>query len=913
MKLRAIELDNVRRFTRAVRIEGIGDGLNLLCEPNEYGKSTLFDALQALFFTPHGSQKQEVKALRPHAGGAPEVTVEIETAEGMHRVTKRWLSRPIAEVHRDGRLIAQADEAEAWISGLITGGDGGPAGLLWVRQGLVALDDGSDKERKAAEAARRDLLSSVTGEVEAMTGGRRMDAALARCRAELAEYATGTGKPKANGPWRDALDAVEDLTRRRDALTETTRALHEQLDARKRKRRELAEIEDPEEAAVRKARLEEAEARFEAARQHADKVEAAAGKVKTEGLEVANRSSQLERIRTARAELSEAQEAHEAARQAAGPAGQAQLAAERALTDARAALEAAKQEAVRADEVRRKAERQQRAREGAAHRGELTEKLRRAEEARDRLATLAAKAKLGPDPAAMRDIEEKARELSVARSLREGAAPQLLLEYEPGAESRARLHGRPLPGSEPVAIPEGAELTLDGIGTLHVRPGAGGRDDGRVETAEDAFRAALAAIAAETLEEARAAADARTEAANAAREVRAQLQAIAPDGPDALRQAIAAIPEPEADDPDLPDLATAEAQQLAAAERRNVAQAAWESAGERNMKARVAAASAKADENAAADRLARAQEALERLGPADEAALVADLARARAAFEAAEARLEALRREAPDLEAAQSTLERARAVAQSAREDAGRLKEEIIRLDERIAAAAGDAVEEELADTEGRLEAAQAQLAVIEREVKVLQRAQAAAGVAMAGGRADLGRRHAAARHADPRPDRGAGRHPVRRHPRAAGAAGAAGLCPHAGPGRAARAGDPGRRAGLHRRRPDRADVRRVAPPGWRSADHRAQLPPARVPRARRQHAAAGAGRGGLRPRCRPTGRCGSAGAPQFVVGVGLLARRRVTPTRHGSRAKARRPARGGPARNGPIEADAVYSWMLSM
>ena len=83
-------------------------------------------------------------------------------------------------------------------------------------------------------------VDEPTGEVEAMTGGRRMDAALARCRAELAEYATGTGKPKTNGPWRDALHAVESLTARRDTLAETTHALHDQLDARKRMRRALA-------------------------------------------------------------------------------------------------------------------------------------------------------------------------------------------------------------------------------------------------------------------------------------------------------------------------------------------------------------------------------------------------------------------------------------------------------------------------------------------------------------------------------------------------------------------------------------------------------------------------------------------------------------------------------------------------
>ena len=109
MKLRSISLQNVRRFTGHVRIDGIGDGLNVLCEPNEHGKSTLFDAVQALFFKPHGSRDRDVLALRPHAGGAPEVAIEVETPAGRFTVSKRWLSRAEASVTQNGRLVAQAD------------------------------------------------------------------------------------------------------------------------------------------------------------------------------------------------------------------------------------------------------------------------------------------------------------------------------------------------------------------------------------------------------------------------------------------------------------------------------------------------------------------------------------------------------------------------------------------------------------------------------------------------------------------------------------------------------------------------------------------------------------------------------------------------------------------------------------
>ena len=82
MKLRRIAVQNLRRFTAPVQIEGLADGLNVLSAPNEQGKSTLFDGLQALFFTPHGGSGKEIKALQPHAKGAPEALWRLGDALG---------------------------------------------------------------------------------------------------------------------------------------------------------------------------------------------------------------------------------------------------------------------------------------------------------------------------------------------------------------------------------------------------------------------------------------------------------------------------------------------------------------------------------------------------------------------------------------------------------------------------------------------------------------------------------------------------------------------------------------------------------------------------------------------------------------------------------------------------------------
>ena len=150
MTLKSIRLTNVRRFTNTVEVRGIGPGLNVLTAPNEYGKSTVFDALRAAFFWDYKSRNRRIRSLAPYAGGNPEVEVEFELNGQMYCVKKSWKrGGGLAEVYRGQTLFKQADQAEEWLKGVLQPPEsGGPAGLLWVRQGTVRLSPVQSKRKE---------------------------------------------------------------------------------------------------------------------------------------------------------------------------------------------------------------------------------------------------------------------------------------------------------------------------------------------------------------------------------------------------------------------------------------------------------------------------------------------------------------------------------------------------------------------------------------------------------------------------------------------------------------------------------------------------------------------------------------------------------------------------------------------
>ncbi|MEM1428610.1 MAG: AAA family ATPase [Pseudomonadota bacterium] len=718
MLLTSIRLSNVRRFSEPVEIAGFGQGVNVLTAPNEHGKSTVFDALHAAFFASHRSMNAEVRSLVPFAGGDPEVTVDFRSGDTEWRLEKRWSTtdkRKAVRLWRDGTLLAQAGEAEDRLSGLLaTPSDGGPAGLLWVRQGVTELAD-----KGPEETTRQTLLSSVAGEVDAMTGGRQMDALRSRVAADLGRLLTSTGRVRKDGPLDAAEKAVASLDEAHAGLLAASEVLRSDLAHRTRIRAELRQLSDPEDAAARQAALTASDAALERGQRHRMALQAAKEAERAATVTLSN-------LEQARARLAQALDERKAAQAALAAAGPDLEHAQNALSeregdwrDLAARAEDARRAAQTAREGYRRASAADRARSLAAERAALVERLKQAERARTAAEAARAEAGTGPSPQALDQLRKLAAQLAAARQARNRAAPAVTVHY--GGAGRVYRAGQEVPEGTRTPFPDGAELTLDGIGTLILHPGdTSGPDE--IGGAEQALARALSAVGHADLEGAEKAAALRSAATERAAEAETRLQVHAPDGIEQLRTQLAALPDPP--DEAAPELTTAEAAEAeqAAMDAMTRAEAALRAAAEKREAAHAALARSEAARTAAAERTGRADAAL--AGHADPAAdlaqLNADIARGGEEAHARRHAREGLDAYAPDLATLTARRDRAAQAVENAREDVHRLTLKRTELDTRIEAQAGTAIEENLADAAERLAAARRRRDVLLEERDVL-------------------------------------------------------------------------------------------------------------------------------------------------------------------------------------------------
>lgn len=733
MKIEALRLFNVKRFAnRGVAIEGIGDGVNVLCAVNEFGKSTSFEALHALFFQPHSGTPGDVQRLRPYSGGNPLVEADISTAEGRFRLTKQYYGGRSARVVdlATGRLVAQADEAENFIAGLIRGGTAGPAGLLWVRQGITGIEKRSKTEEDGEKQVRASLLESVQGEVEAITGGRRMAEIMAAVQEALSELVTATGRPKTGGRYAAAIETRDRLAAEEQRLGSDVRALREALDRRASAVRRRTELENAEERQARRAAVEMAQAAFDAARAGGEAVKTVEAELR---LAQERRDAARDQLDTFREALTKSREQDAALRDAAQQRDEAVATRHGAI----AGIEQARAEDDAAEAAEREArvllarlDAAMKARAAWEQRTALAERLAGAELARQTIE--AAEARMAVEAIPSGSIDEvQALEIEIAklRAVEAAARPSVSVAYEPGALAPVTMDAAPLREGEERGYDGQAQLVVPGVGTITLRANLAAPGDDRREKAEARRRALLAAMGVETLAAARER-QVRSQQIDAElSEARARFALLAPEGIARLREEVAAQGATDPATLELKGDPDELAASLSLAERRRAeARLALREAEPR--RSRADEAFVRSEARLASLQAERAQvEAI--LGPSDaraarERALSERLDELERMCTQAHAQADRLRAAAGDLEAARAALARARSVEDAAEKELATLRESIAALNAEIGARSDEAVEEAWVEAREALSATETRVEAFAGEVRVLQRLAAA-------------------------------------------------------------------------------------------------------------------------------------------------------------------------------------------
>lgn len=278
MKLRSVAVNQFKKFTSPIRLDGIADGLNVVVGPNEMGKSTLLDALRAALFEKYSSKAQPIAALQNDRNqAAPVVELAFELDDGLYRITKRFIKKPYARLScPDGRTL-EGDAAEDTLRSLLGFDEPGKTGakaeslgmwnVLWVQQGqsFGTLDIPS--------TARSSLHSALEAEVGTVLGGRRGRALPQAVETQLGMLVTSGGKPR--GRYKELIDRDDDLREelgdlqgRRQELSQTLEDLEtaqESLARLSAAERDQADQKELEQARLRHSQLAELEARISGA------------------------------------------------------------------------------------------------------------------------------------------------------------------------------------------------------------------------------------------------------------------------------------------------------------------------------------------------------------------------------------------------------------------------------------------------------------------------------------------------------------------------------------------------------------------------------------------------------------------------------------------------------------------------
>jgi len=256
MKISSLSLNQFRKFDRPVKVDGMSERLNLIVGPNEMGKSTLLAALRAAFFFRYMSKAKDVKDLQhSHNKAAPVVRVCFEMQPGEEfSITKRFISRPYAQLTcPDGKLL-EGDAAEEELRRLLVGqnastppataGNAGMWNVLWVKQGE------SSAPVNLSEDERSVLRATLESQVGDVLGGKRGESVPRKLAADRLKLVTKTSKP--TGEYRELKQRLGDLEQEVIRLNDSKKALSDLFEKLENARSRLHALDPKEDERIRK-------------------------------------------------------------------------------------------------------------------------------------------------------------------------------------------------------------------------------------------------------------------------------------------------------------------------------------------------------------------------------------------------------------------------------------------------------------------------------------------------------------------------------------------------------------------------------------------------------------------------------------------------------------------------------------
>ncbi len=246
MKIRSLELRNFRKFVGAVRVEGIGDGLNVLVGRNEYGKSTLLEAINGVIFEKATAQTERTRSFRHFINGTvPEVDICFDLDGAQWNLHKRFAGPAGRAVltDRNGRR-SEGEAAEAELQRLLgferraRSTEPGIWATLWVQQGKSLSDTNLDP------LGRRSLHGCIEAQIGVVTGGergRKIPTAVENALLDIQTKATRAPR----GKFKEAADRLaqtrDEIVRLEAKRDEISRHMAELAALRRDRQRALAD------------------------------------------------------------------------------------------------------------------------------------------------------------------------------------------------------------------------------------------------------------------------------------------------------------------------------------------------------------------------------------------------------------------------------------------------------------------------------------------------------------------------------------------------------------------------------------------------------------------------------------------------------------------------------------------------